>query len=949
MNLIQNYLLTDKTSSIQGVNKNVKQQPPLNEKRSSGNVNFTSMPAVQPDYNVRVPIAYTQLDDVKINDNLSAKCYRLANGQKVVILPKEGPTVVKTYVNTGSFNEKDNVRGISHYIEHNLFNGSEALGDKVFFEEVNKMGANTNASTSFSVTDYFISSNLLEDTDLEKEIELHAGMLTSPKFLIDKLEKEKKIVNSEINMYMAEDYSLGVTQTIKNLFNIKSSSLDLVAGTTDNITKLTRDDVVNYFNNNYYPANMTTVITGEVNPDETIKLISKYFNAPNKVSSERHFEKMTPIDKTIRQDIISPKSEGGASVFIGFAGPENNNYKDKLLLQALNTFAAGLTNSKTAPVERKYGTNINFSTERLSSRPQDNNMISVESYVADDKVEVFLKDLYSSIDRLSKVPPTEDELLAIKNKMKKSRQNSLEISSALNHVIGSAFLNGNQDELQNHDKIVDSITAEDIMNTAKKYLDLNKAALTVVHPRNATDESIKSNFTKSLGCASSVSFTGVNKKTPINVDAISNYRLHNNFDVVLNDANTDIVEYIFKLNEKEWTPKKAAVADVLSNMIDNSGTQTKTVKDLSKIMDTLGISSYLNADDFGFYLKADFPVENTKKSLALFNERILHPNFNQELFEESVERLKDAYSTSEVSAYDKFDAAMYKGLPYQFTAKDKLESLKNITLNDVLDFYNEIFKKSQGSVVVSAPFSKHPELKQEIFNSLGEYSAVQPKDISLAKIYSPQEKTEVFTDVNMKNQAEIIQGFKFKQNGNIKDKVAINLLHTILGGSTSSRLFTDLRESRHLAYGVNSGIDYNEDFGIMELYIKTTTENLETGEKSFDNIKKAIDGFNENIEKLKTQKVSEEELTAAKKIFKGSLLSSLETTNGKTTMIETGNSTLYGVDTVNKILETIDTITVDDIYNAANYIFKNKPVYSLTATKASLDANKEFLNSLAAQ
>ena len=48
--------------------------------------------------------------------------------------------------------------------------------------------------TSFSVTDYYIQSNLLEDTDLENKIELHAGIkLQSPKFLLDKLEKKRKL------------------------------------------------------------------------------------------------------------------------------------------------------------------------------------------------------------------------------------------------------------------------------------------------------------------------------------------------------------------------------------------------------------------------------------------------------------------------------------------------------------------------------------------------------------------------------------------------------------------------------------------------------------------------------------------------------------------------------------------------------------------------------------
>ena len=74
-------------------------------------------------------------------------------------------------------------------------------------------------------------------------------------------------------MCLSEDENLGFTQTIKNLFNIKSSSLDLVAGSTDNIDSFnSKDDVVNYFNNNYYPSNMTTVITGEVDLNKLCNL-----------------------------------------------------------------------------------------------------------------------------------------------------------------------------------------------------------------------------------------------------------------------------------------------------------------------------------------------------------------------------------------------------------------------------------------------------------------------------------------------------------------------------------------------------------------------------------------------------------------------------------------------------------------------------------------------------
>lgn len=108
-------------------------------------------------------------------------------------------------------------------------------------------------------------------------------------------------------MCLSDDNNVGYTKTLKNLFGIKSSSDDLVAGSTDNIDALTRDDVVNYFNNNYYPANMVTVVSGEVNPDDTMKLISKYFTSTKHPVQNRHYETLIPTNKAIREDLISKK------------------------------------------------------------------------------------------------------------------------------------------------------------------------------------------------------------------------------------------------------------------------------------------------------------------------------------------------------------------------------------------------------------------------------------------------------------------------------------------------------------------------------------------------------------------------------------------------------------------------------------------------------------------
>ncbi|MDE6138312.1 MAG: insulinase family protein, partial [Candidatus Gastranaerophilales bacterium] len=605
--------------------------------------------------------------------------------------------------------------------------------------------------------------------------------------------------------------------------------------------------------------------------------------------------------------------------------------------------AARLENSRTAKIERDYGIGLNMYPERLSSRPEDKTMMMMETSISNGKSEIFLRDLYSAIDSLSKIPPTNDELTAIKNRLKKDHNDNFERSGTLNHCLGTSMLNDDMAYFTDYNKIVDNLTTEDIVNAAKKYLDLNKAALTVVHPHSDTEKNIKDIY----GIVSQIPFTGLNKKNPVDMEKISKYLLPNNFEIVLNDSSSDNIEFNIIMEEKNWTPKNAALSNVLSDMLSTSGTKTKSIEEISKQEDMLALDFGVCATQYGISADGSFPIDSFDKSLELMNDVIKNSNLSSENFEQAKARLQESYSNVEASVYEKFDPVMYEGLPRGFNVQDKLKALENLTLDDVKTFYNDIFIKSQGQVVVSAPFSKNPELKQKIFNSIGSYEKLQPRDISLVQSFKPIDKVQVLTQSNLKNQANIIEGFKFKHNGNLKDETCVSLLNDILGGSSSSRLFSDLREKRHLAYSVSSKVSYSDDIGVLTLKIGTTTENVETGEKTFDNIQKSIEGFNENIQRLMTEKVSVEELESVKKAMKSSLLTFLETNRGKTVDIMGSNNTPYGFEYINKQFEIIDTITPDDIYNTARYIFKSNPIYSLTATQASLDANKEFLDSLA--
>ena len=331
-----------------------------------------------------------------------------------------------------------------------------------------------------------------------------------------------------------------------------------------------------------------------------------------------------------------------------------------------------------------------------------------------------------------------------------------------------------------------------------------------------------------------------------------------------------------------------------------------------------------------------------------FKEVLENPRFTQENFEQVKKRIKDKILTAEKSAFDKLDTEIYKGLPTGNSKQDILNDLDTVTLDDVKSFYDYLVHNGKAYMGISAPFEKDKSLNNTVFTNVASLQTVKPFEHFSKKIYTPVEETKVLTDTDNKNQAQIVEAFKYKINHNLKDNITVNLLNIILGGNPSSRLFMDLRENQKLAYHVRSNFENNEDTGVFFLKIETTTENQDTGEVSFDNVEKSINGFNKHISKIKSEKVTDEELNNAKLNLKNQILNSCHDAGEKLTLLYQGVDSPYGISRENQMFDMIDAITADDIYNAANYIFAGKPVYSIVATENTLKENEQFLNSLKA-
>ncbi|HNW25389.1 MAG TPA: pitrilysin family protein [Candidatus Gastranaerophilaceae bacterium] len=919
--------------------------PPHNAVATNPIQNSQDLQATALDYKVKTPMKYSDLGELELPCSTKGHLYKLENGQRVVIITKIGPTVVKTYVNSGSMNEPDKFRGISHFIEHNLFNGSEGLSAGQFFDTVNKMGANTNASTGFAATDYYIESNLLKKSDLEKEIKIHASMLEKPTFALDMIEKEKGPVTSEINMILDDPENIATNNTLKMLFNINSTSEDIIGGTVDNIKKITREDVIDYYKKNYSPQNMVTVITGEAEPQEAIGLVSKYFSSNNTNPKPRNYEDLKPIQKAVRRDIISDKTPASI-ISIGFVGPKNIDTKDKILLDAFQFFMIGSNVSRLNKSLERIQTNALMTSDRISTRPQDNTVILFSTQVSEENSEKAIQMIFSEIANLENDPPSEKELNIVKKKLKLNLAQVFENSQLINTAVGTSMLDNDLKSVMEFEKVIDNMTSSDIVNFAKNYFNLNKAAMTVVHPNTVNAEAIKQNYQRTHN----VSFTGnldeINHKTALDLSKVKRYGITNNFSVATNEIHNNLATFDLSLSAEKPADIKPGVSNILAIML-NRGSKFKNEKDFFSDLENQGVSTQFYASERGIGVTSMFLPQDGKLAMKSAKEVILNPRFKQEELDYAKNILRENIKNTPKISMDGLMKEMFKGQFYGNSLSDILNNLDGIQMADVMSLYNYIVQNAQGTVAISAPFEKNPDLKSEIFSELcSDFPTLKPSVPSLFNGFIPVRDKSVVVQEHNKSQAEIQMGYKFAVNGNLKDSIVFELMNSILGGTPSSRLFSDLREKQKLAYQVNSRWTNMDNSGILSLYIKTTTDDPQSGQICYDNLQKSLEGFNFHIQKMKNENVTEDELESAKLTLKNKILNASEMTSDKNSSLLSGLNSFYGLSKNNQLLDMIDSISADDIKKCANYVFNSNPTVSVVATKNTIENNKDYLASL---
>ena len=385
------------------------------------------------------------------------------------------------------------------------------------------------------------------------------------------------------------------------------------------------------------------------------------------------------------------------------------------------------------------------------------------------------------------------------------------------------------------------------------------------------------------------------------------------------NPNTPRVALAFNvaINKEE---KIAGTHSLLCRLLQQ-GTTTYSSEALANILDENAIefSTEMKQD----YLSFRFVCLNDDFKLALDILKDVVENSTFEEFDKEVLKIKGEYSaeldSNKSKVSDEFIKTVYSEHMYGNTYTRILDSIDNVSKADVIKLYKEILENGKKVVSVVGDIPEH-DLSDLLNNTLGKLVESKSSDNYIpVPVLEEYKYSEIIKEDAQ--QAQILQGW-LVPTVDSKEYPAIAVMNTILGASgLSSRLFLELRDKKGLAYTVRTAYRSFGKSALFHIYIGTEPKNIDV----------SLQGFKEEIDKIKTILVEDAELEAAKNNLFGKQQFISETNSQQANLSAHYSILGLGFGFQEDLFARIRLVTAQDIMDVANKYLNDK--YVLTMIK----------------
>ena len=423
--------------------------------------------------------------------------YERENGHKIVLAHKEGELVnVSSWVKTGSINEDDTNNGISHFLEHLMFKGTERFKVGEFDRILESKGGIVNAATWKDYTFYYVTLPKGEnDENLYLAIDLHADMMTgailpeveigAPFDLNDTTvtdKRERHVVIEEIRMRKDQNWTKVYNACNFNMYTQHPYKRDVI-GTPEIISQVTREQIMDYYKTHYTPENITTIVVGDFDKEKVLDAVIKGFDfSGTKKAPQRENKIDSPVSETKVVENTTVANTG--YVMFGFLGPKARELKENITLDLISIILGEGTSSRLYRnlIEKQAEPVVNY-VDSTHYQFKDGNNFFIQANFRPEKKDLVVEMIKAELAKLLSEKITAEELMKAKKKTKSRFAENAETVSEIGETIGYYMtVCGDLKLVEEYLRDLENITIEDLEASVRKYLNINNAVISLLMP-----------------------------------------------------------------------------------------------------------------------------------------------------------------------------------------------------------------------------------------------------------------------------------------------------------------------------------------------------------------------------------------------------------------------------------------------------------------------------------
>lgn len=720
----------------------------------------------------------------------------LENGLRVIVIPTAYPNIVSLQipVQTGSRNEiEPGKTGFAHFFEHVMFRGTENYPAEKYKEILKSAGADQNAYTTDDYTNYHIT---FSKEDLETVLKLEADRFQNLRYSEDDFKTEARAVLGEYNKNFANPFRRILEAQRAAAFKVHTYK-HTTMGFIEDIENMPNqyEYSLKFFDRYYRPEYTTIILAGDVQAEEVFRLVEKYWGSWKRGSFTPEIPTEPPLNGPVYRH-VKWETPTLPWVTIAFRGPAASDTNiDMPTMDIIQSYAFSPSSElyqKLVVREQKVDQLFPYFPDRA-----DPYLVTVAARVKNAEDVWYVRDeILKTFARLRLESVSTKRLENIKGNLKYSFANSLDNSEAIaGAIVGYVARTRDPESVNRVYRLYDQVSAEEIKRVANTYFkDSEMVVVTLGHDTLPAVE---------------------NQTGSVDQFAAADLAPAAKIESVLLPSDSPIINFriLFNVGAAFDPPGKEGLANLTAAMITDAGSRGMKYTEIQKALFPMAASFNSQVDKEMTVLMGTTHKDNLSAYYEIISQQLLSPGWNEDDFRRVKTNIINAIkiglrdNNEEELGKEMLYEMIYRNHPYGHLNLGHIQTLENITIDDVKAFYKQHYTRA--NLVFGLAGDYGDAFLQRVYKDLSRLPEGTPSKLNLPEPEAIEGLEAAIIQKPTRSTA-ISFGFPIPVNRSHPDFVALWLVRSYFGEhrSSNSHLYQRIREVRGMNYGDYAYIEY---------------------------------------------------------------------------------------------------------------------------------------------